>query len=90
MLTSKWLSSMCVWARWFVPGMLPHGAASSLTDRPSRHGVMAPHDGTEAGFGSHSCELFLACVFVSSRDAPTLAITTTDRNPSGNNRDFTV
>ena len=28
------------------------------------------HDGTEAGFGSHS-ELFLACVFVSSRDAPT-------------------
>lgn len=30
-----------------------------------------------------SCELFLACVFVSSRDAPTLAITTTDLKPSG-------
>lgn len=39
--------------------------------------------GRRRGLVHISCELFLACVFVSSRDAPTLAITTTDLKPSG-------
>ena len=51
----------------------------------------APRYGTKAGVGSHkfkSCELFLACFFVSSRDAPTFwprdhEFTTTDLKPSG-------
>ena len=43
---------------------------------------MAPRwVGRRRGLVHISCELFLACVFVSSRDAPTLAITTTDLNP---------
>ena len=39
--------------------------------------------GQRRGLVHISCELFLACVFVSSRDAQTLAITTTDLKPSG-------
>ena len=39
--------------------------------------------GRRRGLVHISCELFLACVFVSFRDAPTLAITTTDLKPSG-------
>ena len=46
---------------------------------------MAPRTtmGRRRGLVHISCELFLACVFVSSRDAPTLAITTTDLKPLG-------
>jgi hypothetical protein len=39
--------------------------------------------GRRRGLVHISCKLFPACVFVSSRDAPTLAITTTDLKPSG-------